>query len=1154
MAPPSAPAAGSQESSEGEAVRTRAPDGSRRLRAIAAADDDWADDGAVPGMRSAAFAAAERRRRSQRAFFQCAVCSGRDVARDDDAAAAGVVRIVQSAAAEPTQLLVVYGALSKCSALAALPRADVERVIRQGMQRVQLRAGAVVCREGAAGRYLFVVESGRVMLSQERAKDRASTVCSEIGPGATIGETAILHQEPRHVTATCLEDSTLWTLSRRRFRALAKASHARQLNQLVNHLRDEPRLSAVAKRDLIPVAAACVHKAAAPGDECVPRHCVGYLLAGSLVRACGGGSPVLEAPTDGTAWAPFGFDVLRPLETAIEMRNAASPNLEPVTAEQLARRPAGEHGRLNDNGDGSDGEDQIYGDAADTMCADVTGVDAFRFGTDEALVAGPNGAKVCYLTSKGLCSIVGSPLQLADAESHACRSKRFEQVTPLHALDLRPRMARELAAAFRVVTIPPNTRVAAAEESTEWDPDGAGTFVVHAGTCTCASDAVDDKAICVGGWFGGPFRLCDSASPMTWTSGPGGCTLHHLSQASLEATLGAKGDVRAVFERAAAAEPATRQGSPEKAPRPPNPNTKKQRRNSIQRIWDMITAAPPSPTPSPTPSSRSLGAQMRELGDGPVDHATPATKRALAASAVAFKRLEPIRMLACGSTAFVRLMRDNATGTCYAVKCFGRRSVAEKQMGAKLRDEISVLQKVAGHPFIVGFHGVHFDSDWVYLVMDLVTGGDMRDIVGLYHLQRARDFASKGDKNVRFTVRLREALAKPIVEIDDEGCPSDLAMAYSVSLIDAVAYLHRNGVIHRDIKPENIMLARGGMMKLVDFGLSRFVPDGSLCYTFCGTSHYMAPELILSVGYDTMADWWSVGCVIFEFIMGRRLNDADGDDDAIEATTRLWRLDEAPGVLMDAHIEESARALLLEIMQPKPAKRFQNTPMRDIRAHSTLRRVDWTALRTKSSYSYDILRENLDRGAPEADEDYCGSFRYQAQACQDWEDFEGRILVAYRGGRANAAQEAPNGGSRTTGSRASLTKPMRRGSGGGTDAGVVTLPDQYTLEDWMDWDMPVRAPAPAQHRQSSSGSLFGRDGASNASNGGGASMPMRASVFGSVVGTSRHGKHDPPPPASAMSALPDDLCAQLVTRAPVALTAPSAPPASPGRRGDPPSL
>lgn len=96
------------------------------------------------------------------------------------------------------------------------------------------------------------------------------------------------------------------------------------------------------------------------------------------------------------------------------------------------------------------------------------------------------------------------------------------------------------------------------------------------------------------------------------------------------------------------------------------------------------------------------------------------------------------------------------------------------------------------------------------------------------------------------------------------------ARFYIAELILALDYLHESGFIYRDLKPENILLDSDGHLRLVDFGLSKYVGGGAndLTYEFCGTPSYLAPEVIMKVGYNKMVDWWGLGILLVEMVVG----------------------------------------------------------------------------------------------------------------------------------------------------------------------------------------------------------------------------------------------------------------------------------------------
>jgi serine/threonine protein kinase len=123
----------------------------------------------------------------------------------------------------------------------------------------------------------------------------------------------------------------------------------------------------------------------------------------------------------------------------------------------------------------------------------------------------------------------------------------------------------------------------------------------------------------------------------------------------------------------------------------------------------------------------------------------------------------------------------------------------------------------------------------LYLIMEFINGGEL-----FHHLK----------KETRFT--------------------EDRARFYAAEIVLALEYLHSQGVVYRDVKPENILIDAEGHIRLTDFGLSKagLLEQGGRTESFCGTTEYLAPEIIASQSYGFSVDWYSMGLVLFEMLSG----------------------------------------------------------------------------------------------------------------------------------------------------------------------------------------------------------------------------------------------------------------------------------------------
>ena len=79
-------------------------------------------------------------------------------------------------------------------------------------------------------------------------------------------------------------------------------------------------------------------------------------------------------------------------------------------------------------------------------------------------------------------------------------------------------------------------------------------------------------------------------------------------------------------------------------------------------------------------------------------------------------------------------------------------------------------------------------------------------------------------------------------------------------------YLHSKNVVYRDLKPENLLICPDGYLKLTDFGFAKIV--NSRTFTLCGTPEYLAPEILNNTGHGKGADWWTLGIIIYEMLVG----------------------------------------------------------------------------------------------------------------------------------------------------------------------------------------------------------------------------------------------------------------------------------------------
>jgi len=163
----------------------------------------------------------------------------------------------------------------------------------------------------------------------------------------------------------------------------------------------------------------------------------------------------------------------------------------------------------------------------------------------------------------------------------------------------------------------------------------------------------------------------------------------------------------------------------------------------------------------------------------------------------------------------------------YALKVVPIEQMVKNDVVHNVRNERDVMMAL-DHPFITRLHACFKAADHVYYVLDLVPG------LELYWCMQNFEFSERG------------------------------AAFYVAQVVLMLEYMHERQVAYRDVKPENLMLANDGYLRLVDFGLSKFLAPGERTFTFCGTPLYLAPEIWGHGGHDKAVDWWALGCLAYE--------------------------------------------------------------------------------------------------------------------------------------------------------------------------------------------------------------------------------------------------------------------------------------------------
>ena len=282
---------------------------------------------------------------------------------------------------------------------------------------------------------------------------------------------------------------------------------------------------------------------------------------------------------------------------------------------------------------------------------------------------------------------------------------------------------------------------------------------------------------------------------------------------------------------------------------------------------------------------------------------------------------ESLKIIGRGAFGEVQVCREIRTGKIVAVKKMKKEVLAQKNQIIHIRNEQLIMSKIKS-PWIVELRASFQEDDYLYLIMEFLPGGDFMNLLIL------KD-------------KLTEEEAK----------------FYIAEVILAIESIHKLDCIHRDIKPDNILIDKDGHIKLSDFGLAKVSEslydqnkkDNKPKLTHkrnniscVGTAFYVAPEVILKKGYGKDIDWWSVGVIFYECLVGYA---PFCSQDVQETLYKI--LDPKKYLQIPPEIKLSNDAIdLINKLIEFSDKRLGKNGAEEIKAHPFFKGIDWENIRS----------------------------------------------------------------------------------------------------------------------------------------------------------------------------------------------------------------
>lgn len=170
----------------------------------------------------------------------------------------------------------------------------------------------------------------------------------------------------------------------------------------------------------------------------------------------------------------------------------------------------------------------------------------------------------------------------------------------------------------------------------------------------------------------------------------------------------------------------------------------------------------------------------------------------------------------------------------YAMKRIKKSILKDKSVQQSTENEKEILMNLS-HPFLLTMTYLIENDKRYYFFLEYISGGNLYKT--MFEVKRFEEEA------VKF---------------------------YTAQLAMGLAHLHENNLVHRDLKLENVLMDKDGYIRLCDFGLAKLLNfKEEITHTYCGTTEYLAPEIINSKGHGYSVDWWTLGIICYEMCCGR---------------------------------------------------------------------------------------------------------------------------------------------------------------------------------------------------------------------------------------------------------------------------------------------
>uniref|UniRef100_A0A8C9L7L1 Serine/threonine-protein kinase N3 n=1 Tax=Pavo cristatus TaxID=9049 RepID=A0A8C9L7L1_PAVCR len=265
-----------------------------------------------------------------------------------------------------------------------------------------------------------------------------------------------------------------------------------------------------------------------------------------------------------------------------------------------------------------------------------------------------------------------------------------------------------------------------------------------------------------------------------------------------------------------------------------------------------------------------------------------------------------IAMLGRGHFGKVLLAQYKATGKLYAIKALKKKDIIRRDEIDSLNCEKRIFEVVnsSDHPFLVNMFACFQTPHHACFVMEYTPGGDL------------------------------------MMRIHEDVFPERTAQFYTACVVLGLQFLHEKKIVYRDLKLDNLLLDAEGFVKIADFGLCKEgIGFGDRTNTFCGTPEFLAPEVLTDISYTRAVDWWGLGVLIYEMLVGESPFPGDDEEEVFDSIVN----DE---VQYPRFLSSEALSIIRKLLRKCPERRLGagEKDAEEIKIQPFFKGMDWDAL------------------------------------------------------------------------------------------------------------------------------------------------------------------------------------------------------------------